>query len=284
MDATQLLAFLNAAGREELTALPGVGPALAQRLMTARPFGSLDAVRAVQGVSAGLLEKIQAAAPPEGGLPEAAPHEAGEPAPEPSSRSARDLLRQKGQEAQQAIRGGFAGLGAAVNRGGQTARRAVESLPGTLEQVSRSRGPGWTLLVSSGVSILVAVILTLAVLGGINGSLRFGTASESRSLQREAAQLAARVETMQQDLTGLRTRVDTLEGLGARMVALEKSQAQLSTDIRTASRAVASMQTDIGVLQERTGQLEERTQRFETFLKDLQTLLAGLLAPAGGTE
>lgn len=284
MDATQLLAFLNAAGREELTALPGVGPALAQRLMTARPFDSLDAVRAVQGVSAGLLEKIQAAAPPESGAPDAAPQSAGEPAPEPSSRSARELLREKGHEAQQAIRGGFAGLGAAVSRSGQTARRAVESLPGTLEQASRSRGPGWTLLVSSGVSILVAVILTLAVLGGINGSLRFGTASQSRTLQREAAQLAARVETMQQDLTGLRTRVDTLEGLGARMVALEKSQAQLSTDVGAASRAVAGMQAEVGVLQEKASQLDQRTQRFETFLTDLQALLAGLLAPAGGSE
>ncbi len=40
---------VNLASRDALTVLPGVGPATAARLVDARPFGSLDEVRAVLG-------------------------------------------------------------------------------------------------------------------------------------------------------------------------------------------------------------------------------------------
>jgi chromosome segregation ATPase len=131
---------------------------------------------------------------------------------------------------------------------------------------------------------LVTILLTLAVLGGINGSLKFATSAQVQTMQREASQLSAQTDTLQQDLDGLRGRVDMLEGLGDRTVALEIAQQQLAADQETASQQVTALQTEIAALNEKVTLQEERTQRFETFLIDLQTMLDNLFTPQGGNQ
>ena len=52
----------NTATRAELESLPGVGPALAQRLLAARPFTDwADLMRRVPGVKAAAARKLSAA-------------------------------------------------------------------------------------------------------------------------------------------------------------------------------------------------------------------------------
>ena len=88
-------------------------------------------------------------------------------------------------------------------------------------------------------------------------------------MQREAAQLAAQVNTLQQDLDGLRGRIDALEGLGERTVALEKAQQQLIADLGTANQQVTEMQAKVTALDTKVDQQEERTQGREEVLKEL---------------
>jgi competence ComEA-like helix-hairpin-helix protein len=48
---------LNSASLDELQSLPGVGATLAQRLVEARPFTSVEEVARVKGFSATMIEK-----------------------------------------------------------------------------------------------------------------------------------------------------------------------------------------------------------------------------------
>jgi len=48
---------INSATAEELTALPGVGPAMADRIVAARPFEMIDDLRLISGVGPALLER-----------------------------------------------------------------------------------------------------------------------------------------------------------------------------------------------------------------------------------
>ena len=50
---------INRASEPELVRLPGVGPALASRIVAARPFGDVDDLRRVRGVRAMLFERLR---------------------------------------------------------------------------------------------------------------------------------------------------------------------------------------------------------------------------------
>lgn len=53
---------LNVADRKTLAAVPGIGPELADRIVAARPFTSLDDLDRVKGLTAEQLEQIRAVA------------------------------------------------------------------------------------------------------------------------------------------------------------------------------------------------------------------------------
>ena len=50
---------INRASEPELVRLPGVGPALAARIVAARPFGDVDELRRVRGVRIALFERLR---------------------------------------------------------------------------------------------------------------------------------------------------------------------------------------------------------------------------------
>ena len=50
---------VNEAGGDELATLPGVGPAAATAILARRPFESIDDLREVPGIGAGLLERLR---------------------------------------------------------------------------------------------------------------------------------------------------------------------------------------------------------------------------------
>lgn len=283
MSQNELLNELNAASLETLIALPGIGPVLAERIIAARPFALLEAVYAVKGINAKTLERLSAVVTTHAqkSLAESLSN-LGEAVAE-KSQAARETVAEKSEAAREAITEGLSNLGEAVAEKSQAARQAVQAVPDKFEQASSSRGMLWTVLVSNVITALVTILLTLLILGAINGSLKFATGAQYRSLLREAEQLAALVSTTQQDVDGLRSRVDTLEGLGERTVALEKIQQQLATDLETATQQVAEMQTQVDSLSAQIEVQEQRTSRFENFLKELQNLLTVLFAAEGVT-
>jgi len=51
---------VNRATEPELARLPGVGPALASRIVAARPFADVDDLRRVRGIRPATLERLRA--------------------------------------------------------------------------------------------------------------------------------------------------------------------------------------------------------------------------------
>ena len=285
MNEKTILQLLNTGDQETLIGLPGIGPALANRLIAERPFDSLKAVEAVNGISSNLLQRLSDM--PQEPMPnlsadsesvlEAEPQIVDETPSKPRLTDIKERIESGGQK----IKEGLSGLGETAKNRGQAARQTMEKLPQKFEEATKSHGSLGTILVSSVITALVTILLTLIVLGGINGSLKFATSSQIQSMQREASQLSAQVDTLQQDLNDLRGRVDLLEGLGDRTVALEMAQEQLAADQETANEQMPALQTNMAALDEKVSLQEERTQRFETFLTDLQTLLSNLFVAQG---
>lgn len=56
---TSGLLDVNRATEPELARLPGVGPALAARIVAARPFAEVDELRRVKGLRRGTLERLR---------------------------------------------------------------------------------------------------------------------------------------------------------------------------------------------------------------------------------
>jgi predicted nucleic acid-binding Zn-ribbon protein len=276
MDETKILDLLNNGSQDELMTLPGIGSVLANRLIAARPFDSLEIVQRVNGISANMLNRIADAdlepeadtSKPVSDEPEPELGNGDETPAEPPSTSIKEQIEEEDRKIKQE----------------QSARQTEETLSDKFEEASKSHGSLRTILISSAITALVTILLTLAVLGGINGSLKFATSAQVQTMQREAGQLSTQIDAFQQDLDGLRGRVDILEGLGDRTAALEAAQEQLADDLETTRGQVNDLQTEIAALNEKVTLQEEQTQRFETFLKDLQTILIKLFAPQGGNQ
>lgn len=296
MNPNELLDLLNHGGVDELVALPGIGPALAERIIGARPFSSLEAAQAVKGLGRAQIKKIvdSRASRPDDQKP-AVSQTGLDALAALDIEDIRDTLAEKGKAAQKVIgeglsdlgenlREGVSELGETISKGSQAAYKAVEALPERFEQASKERGPLWTIMVSCAFTAFVAIVLCLIILAGINGSLKFATGAQYRAMLGEISKLSEQVDTMQQDIEGLRGRVNTLEGLGERTVALEENQQQVSLDAEKAVQEVAAMQTQVAALKNIVDQQEARSQRFDTFLKELQTLLGKLFTAQGATE
>lgn len=251
MNKEALLIQFNQASSEELQALSGVGAVLAERIIAARPFETLESAEAVKGLSSGLIKRLTEATetPVDLGLasvPEAdAPADAEESPLESEVESPPVEGEEEAKEADQA---------------------PVEERSAPL-QGEKSL---WESVSGYVMASLAAIILTLAILGGINGGLHFGTNQEVAVLAQEMSQLSDDTASLQKDIDGLRSRVDTLDSLTDRTMSIEQSQAELTEALDALTDDLAATQGELETLNETISQQDERTLRFENFLENLQ--------------
>jgi chaperonin cofactor prefoldin len=262
------LTNINTADLESLTHVPGIGPALADRIIAARPFARLEDLFRVSGIG---LESMQMLLPylTINDIPL-------NPLPESESLLGMGAEDNKSSEALKVSEGAV--VTGAENESKQSDHNAVPDEPGEmLPQVASvldhtenlhvaataktSEPPIATtgvaeipatpkpptekriavenltrselirlILISNLLTLILTVFITLGILFNINhGSLRFALPADISQLTQQTSDLELKASTLEGDQAALRTRLDNMESMAGRLDELET----VSTETRS---------------------------------------------------
>ena len=305
---------LNTADATTLTAIPGIGPALAERILTYRtehgPFLAIEELMAVSGIGekvfAGAANHLTLSLPPmalpadaetvssdeqplpveEVTVPPLMEVDAdkleGRPPPEETPPPAKMPTLDEPVAVEPLPRAADTPppppITPAPPSPHLTAPSAAPAAPATPapRPVKRSAWSWWGWLSAVFMGSILGVIFSLLVLNGINGALNMAHHPAVIDLRNQTADLAARQETLRDEVNGLRQRLDRLEGLAARMERAEAAVVSLRDDMATLEEETAALQATAEALSGQITVLETRTARAETFFQRLQALLAEL--------
>ncbi|MBN1139688.1 MAG: helix-hairpin-helix domain-containing protein [Anaerolineae bacterium] len=293
---------LNSADLETLCLLPGIGPTLAERIIAARPYETVQDLTRVQGIGPAVLERWvshltvwPAAVEPPVSEPDTGTGE-GRPAEvayvevkvgdvEPFADAEPDQVE------------------------AEPARPVDEDEPparpeATARATSKRQRPaathsyvGWMVAVSGLVLLALSLLLNLGILAALNGNrLQFASPDQISALTLRIEGLETRVDGFGQDVEGLRTRLSNLEAMGERMSAVELAAETLRTDVDAIATDTSDLSTRVDAIEgdlvtasEQLSDLETKVEtlqaqggRFQTFLEGLQALMDSLFRTEGG--
>jgi hypothetical protein len=257
---------LNTADPTELRTIPGVGPAVAKKIVAARPFSSLDDLFKIKGIDAGLVKRITPhfkeidtavePAPVVDPLPD-------EPAPAAPPAEEDDTLKEKVQEF-------FSSQPEKLEAflAGQQPR---------LEKVKASTGMSnanlMTLLSACLATMVLTILLTFALFGMINGGLRYPAQSEFASLSRQVEASASKLEMLEKDTDSIRARLDALESLSGRMKLIEEENTAIRKQLDDSNRQVAEVRAQMDQTQAKIDVLQKSSDFFNRIFAGLRSLL-----------
>ena len=136
---------------------------------------------------------------------------------------------------------------------------------------------------AASLSGLLAFVLALgAMLGGlilINGGLRYANPAQVSSLRSQVEALELKSSDLEENMQGLRSRLDNLETLGGRVDALEENAQQLRADLQASQAKLDQLDQQVGGLAKDVEALQQRSNLFQSFIDGLRNLLNGLKLP-----
>lgn len=249
----------NQADLKELTGLPGVGKALGERIIAARPFEDMEDLLRVSGLGAATLESLRPH------LDFAQEREPSEAVGEEGEEQDKQIWESEAEDAQAED----LPQETAVRRPRPSAARRAPALSpwGMLDQ------PLWLLLGTAAATVILSILLTLAVLGGINRTIDIGQHASVRQVGSDLADLRLEVQGIASRMDALSRRMDAIEGLSGRIQMLEDSFTGLQDDVVQAMGAVESMRSLVQDLEAQVSELSQTYARFDAFLDSLRQLL-----------
>jgi prefoldin subunit 5 len=274
---------INQASKEALTAIPGVGPAIADRIIAARPFASLEELTAVPGISQAFLDKardyfaeIPLAAgeskpesPAEAGLPPFEPEPGVEEQPAPAEWVPEVTPPEEEAPVEPAPvdEPPTSVEEAPVEPAGMSSQAPRESKP-----VSR-REAGWYAAILAVLVLVLSLICNLGILNAVNGSLDYARSQDMAQLSANYASLSDRADTLQSDLDSLRTRMDALDALSGKITTLQQSNQSLQDDLKNAQSQIDDLQNQTQGFASQIEDIQSQSNVFQSFLDGLRSLL-----------
>ena len=240
---------INTADITFLIDLPGIGPALADRIIENRPYTSKDELLKVKGIGTKSLKEIQGfIAVGDAGV------ELSRSMDVLSSEEITDdasLNTIEGKSLDQT-----ATFDIPQEEKLEEEREIIDSEAKNF--ITRSQVL-WLTFSSAFLTFILTIALVLGVLTSLNDGLRYSSSDQTATIKNQVEVLSTELELINQDVEGIRERVDHFDQLGDRINGIEKNLVDVSKEIESMS--------------EQMGSIQENTNRFQSFLKELQNLL-----------
>ena len=309
---------LNTASVEALLEISGIGQSLAEKIVAARPFTSVQDLARVQGISPRMVANWQPRLDVSAETGEVIPDFVGEVLSEAPQEDLVELVEEA--VIAEVVLEAEESLDAIVEEDElpdvqdqpspveevQTGEIEPDPIPGEIEMqpaasevktsppaktrpaATKPTSSGQPLLRSEALlfgglaglaAVFLAVVLALGILGLINGGLNFVSPAELGQVQRQMETLQSQMGNLQQDINGLTTRLSAMETLGGRVTDLESATGKLSSDLADARSKVNSLEQSMQELSLEMEELNRKVGVFDGFLRGMQGLLNDLLLP-----
>ena len=121
--------------------------------------------------------------------------------------------------------------------------------------------------------MILAVVTTLVIIGGINETLNFNRLQSVQNIESNLSVLQRELGNISSELDSLDQRLQPLEGLSGRVVIVEEQVGSLQGVVGDAVITVGSMQADLDWLLTENTRLSDRIIRFDNFLDGLEQLM-----------
>jgi hypothetical protein len=262
----------NTADEEALKDLPGIGRALAEKIIASRPFSGVEDLQKIRGLGKVSLERLK-------------PYLSfAEPEPEKEQET---LLSPDGQEdieldASEVLFEAEEGAQPEIEKTVEKTAEKKESF--TPVRAVRAKGSFsrtetlWVAVGAGFITLVLSVLVNLAIIGGINGTLDFNRLQTVRELESDLGDVKGDLETISLQVRVFEERLTPLEGLTGRMMTVEEQMGSVQEDVTEALSDVESMQADLVELSDETARLTGRVDRFDAFLDGLRQIIAELFA------
>jgi competence protein ComEA len=292
---------LNTVQSDELTKLPGVGPAMAERIAAARPFEKPEDLLKVSGIGPALLERLSPlvtteateSQEEEGLIDEDVIYLEAETSPE--TKASEVPIETLDEAIEDEAIPAWDGSEVDEDSGDEISSDKVEApekkeipkekaiIPvkkeGTKKKETKKAPEpitwGKALFMAAAfsfVAFILAVLLSIGIIGSMNNGLRFASTEQVQGLSSQIETLYTELGVLSDDLESLRTRVDNLESLSGRVGELELDSEQFSADMALTVETIEGLSTQIS-------EFSESAERFQTFLSGMGELMDTLVEP-----
>jgi hypothetical protein len=247
----------NRADIEQLRTLPGIGQGMAERIIAGRPYHEVEELLQVQGLGSRTLERIH----PFLALDKTMVDQ--------SNISEEDVTVTEDDDAS----GGKQSL---IDRLDIFVRTSIERFHISSQVVG-------FVLITGAISVFFSVILTLAIIAGINRTLNFGRHSAVREIRSEISQMDAQLKALAADMASVDQRLGAVEGLSGRMAILEAEFDLINEDVDQAITVVDQLTEEVNKISLEVDGMAEKVNLFDGFLKGIRELVSDLFEPVEST-